>query len=150
MVLFDTNLLVYAHVTSSPFHEAARRLRDEAVEGALDACISPQVLCEFFAVCTNPRLFRPPLTVQQAGREVVAYWTASGFRKILPQESTVRRLVGLVEQHRLQGQRIFDAFLVATMLDNNVTTLYTLNTKDFEVYTELRVVNPLVRAPSRP
>ena len=142
MILLDSNVVVYAHAAHSPFFEAAKRLRDQVIHGELEACVSPQVLCEFIATCTNPKLFQPALTAAQAAKEVTAYWAHPNLRKILPRDRTVERMVGLMERYRLTGQRIYDAFLVATMLDNDVRAIYTLNTKDFERYPEIRVVNP--------
>ena len=142
MILFDSNLLVYAHATHSPFHATAKQLRDQAARGELEACLAPQVLCEFFAVVTNPRLFDPPMTPKQASQEITTYWTQSGFRRIAPTEQTVTRLIGLVARHAVRDRWIFDVFLVATMLENGVTTIYTANTKDFLPFHELQVVNP--------
>ena len=58
-------------------------------------------------------------------------------------ETTLERLLGLLERHPVTEQRIFDAFLVATMLDNEVRTIYTQNVKDFQGYPEIQVINPL-------
>lgn len=148
MTLVDSNLLVHAHAGRSPFHEAAKRVIDQAASGELEACLTPQVLCEFFAVTTNERLFKPALSPREAAREIAVYWTKSRFRRVVPKETTLERLLGLLERHPVIEQRIFDAFLVATMLDNGVRMIYTQNTKDFEIYPELQVVNPLVSAPS--
>lgn len=145
MILFDANVLVHAHAVDSPLHAVARRLRDQAAQGELEACVSPQVLCEFFAVCTNARFRRPPLTPRQAAAEVATYWQASGFRRILPKETTVQRLTELLARHTVSRQQVFDAFLAATMLDNGVRTIYTQNTKDFQPYSELRAVNPFAK-----
>ena len=141
MILFDANLLVHAHAAQSPFHAVARRLCEQAADGTLDACLSPQVLCEFFAVATNERLFRPAMTPKQAGQQITTYWR-SGFRKILPKEHTIQRLAALLEHRRITQQRVYDTFLVATMLDNDVRAIYTQNVKDFEIYHEIQVVNP--------
>ena len=142
MILFDANLLVHAHAMRSPFYEVARRLRNQAAAGELEACVSPQVLCEFFSVTTNARLFQPALTPKQASEEVSIYWTRSRFRRILPTEQTVRRLAELTERYAITQQDVFDAFLVATMLENSVRTIYTQNVKDFAIYPELQVINP--------
>ena len=150
MVLFDANLLICAHATHSPFHEAAKRLRDRAASGALQACLSPQVLCEFFSVCTNARVFRPALTPQEASKQMAIYWTHSEFRIILPTDRTVQRLHALLTDRPVIGQHVFDAFLAATMLENNVRTIYTQNVKDFEIYHDLQVINPLVDSGHRP
>lgn len=142
MILFDANVLVHAHAINSPFYEVARRLRDQAAQGDLAACVSPQVLCEFFAVITDVRRFRPALSPRQAIHEVTTYWTRSGFRKILPTERTIARLDELLDQDIVTGQGIFDVFLVATMMDNQVRTLYTQNTKDFSRFTDIQAINP--------
>ena len=143
MILFDANLLVHAHARRSPFHEAAKHLIDQAADGELEACLAPQVLCEFFAVATNERLFKPALSPKEATREIIIYWTKSRFQRVVPHETTLERLLGLLERHPVTEQRIFDAFLVATMLDNKVRTIYTQNVKDFEAYPEIQVINPL-------
>ena len=145
MILFDANVLVHAHAADSPLYAVARQLRDQAARGDLEACVSPQVLCEFFAICTNARFLQPALTPTQAAAEVATYWQASAFRRILPKETTVRRLTTLLARHTVSKQQVFDAFLAATMLDNGVRTIYTQNTKDFQPYPELRTVNPFAK-----
>ena len=149
MILVDANILVHAHAAQSPFHVVARRLCEQAIDGTIDACLSPQVLCEFFAVTTNERLFQPALTAKQAGQEIAAYWR-SEFRKILPKEHTIQRLADLLARHRIARQRVYDTFLVATMLDNDVRSIYTQNVKDFEIYPELQVINPFVSSTPSP
>ena len=149
MILLDSNVLVYAHAAHSPFFDAAQRLRDQAVVDELAACISPQVLCEFIATCTNPKLFRPALSPAQAVKELTTYWASAHIRKIFPKDRTIERMAELIARYRLSGQRIYDVFLVATMLDNDVRTIYTLNTKDFERYPDIRVVNPFSSLPKQ-
>jgi predicted nucleic acid-binding protein len=48
----------------------------------------------------------------------------------------------LLNHDVVTGQRIFDVFLVATMMDNQVRTLYTQNTKDFSRFTDIQAINP--------
>ena len=149
MILFDANILVHAHALGSPFHAAAQQLRDQASQGVVEACVSPQVLCEFFAVITDERVVKPALSPAQARRELHTYWHARQFQKIVPKDNTTTRLLSLLERHDVKRADIFDAFLVATMLDNDVRIIYTQNVKDFEIYHELQVINPL-RRPSPP
>lgn len=144
MILFDANVLVHAHASRSPFHEAAKRLINQAADGEVEACLTPQVLCEFFAVATDERLFKPALSPKEAAKQIAIYWTKSRFQRVVPRETTLERLLGLLEHHPVTEQRIFDAFLVATMLDNGIRMIYTQNTKDFAIYPELQVINPLV------
>ena len=78
------------------------------------------------------------------------YWTHSEFRIILPTDRTVQRLHALLTDRPAIGQHVFDAFLAATMLENNVRTIYTQNVKDFEIYHDLQAINPLVDSGHRP
>ena len=73
MILLDTNILVHAAGTQSLRHAKSKELRDQAVSGDFEACIAAQVLTEFYAVVTDPRRFQPPLTPNQAQRELRAY-----------------------------------------------------------------------------
>ena len=148
MILFDTNILVHAHAIDSPFHAAAQQLRDQAAQGVIQACVSPQVLCEFFSVITDERIAKLALTPMKAKQERHTYWHASQFRKIIPKDSTITRLISLLDRHQVKRGNIFDAFLVATMLDNGVRMIYTQNVKDFDIYQELRVINPLAATAS--
>ncbi len=145
MILLDSNILVHAHAANSTFHGLARQVRDQAVDGVFPACLSPQVLCEFFSVITDDRLVRPVLSPTQAKKELRAYWNAGSFRRIVPKETTLSRLTEMLDRYDLKRRDIFDAFLVATMLDNDVRTIYTQNVKDFQIYPELLVINPFVR-----
>ncbi|RZB36062.1 MAG: hypothetical protein SRB2_02567 [Desulfobacteraceae bacterium Eth-SRB2] len=68
--LIDTNVLVYATDGTSPFHEAARNLRDKGLNGEVSLCICPQILNEFFAIVTSPKRVTNPRTQQEALEEV--------------------------------------------------------------------------------
>ena len=142
MVLLDTNVLLYALAEASPFHRPARALYRQVIEGTLQACISPQVLCELLAICTDAHRFHPALSVDQALRECLVFWEARTLKKIFPSSVTFEKATELIRRHRVSRQEVFDAFLAATMLENGVTTIYTANTKDFLPFHELQVVNP--------
>ena len=48
IALLDTNIIVYAADTSSPFHQNSKNIRDNALLGNIEVCVCPQVLMEFF------------------------------------------------------------------------------------------------------
>ncbi len=66
LVLLDSNILIYAEQAEEAHHATAKSLRDRALTGEFKACISPQVLSEFFAIVTNPRRVNAPLTAERA------------------------------------------------------------------------------------
>lgn len=140
--LLDTNVLVYAADTSSPFHTASRELRDRGKEGDVLLCVSPQVLLEFFAVITNPKRVTKPLAPKEAIEDVKNYVKAKKILKIYPTKDSLKMMMDLAEKHKVKKQEIFDIQLAATMLSNNVTKIYTYNTKHFSKFKEIKVLTP--------
>ena len=140
--LIDTNVLVYAHDALSPFHKKAKELRDKAGRREIRACVSHQNLLEFYAVITNPKKLRAPLTPQQALREIKLYASSKGIDTIHPKSNTLKTTLELLNQFRIKRDRIFDVYLLATMIDNSVRAIYTEDTSAFEKYELVDVVNP--------
>jgi predicted nucleic acid-binding protein len=52
-ILLDTNILVHAHNRASQFHRKAADIIKKALQGEIEAYITPQILYEFFAVVTT-------------------------------------------------------------------------------------------------
>lgn len=101
-VLFDTNLLVYATNEDSPFFTRAKELRDRALAGELTACITPQILAEYYSTVTSPKRVARPLTPKQAREQVEAYLKAVAILKLPIQASTSLRMVELAERYRVR------------------------------------------------
>jgi predicted nucleic acid-binding protein len=130
--LVDTNVLVYAADTSSSFHEHSRQLRDRGFQGEIPLVITLQVLMEFFAVITSPRRVTTPRSSDEARVEVEKYVRANDILKIYPDRAALEQTLDLLQQHpHVTRQDIFDLFLVATMMANGVTRIYTYNQQRF-------------------
>jgi predicted nucleic acid-binding protein len=72
MFAIDTNLLVYAHKTASPFNRPAKIFLEQVMnarnpEGQLAICFPAQVFREFVHIITWERL-EAPLSLPQAYR----------------------------------------------------------------------------------
>jgi predicted nucleic acid-binding protein len=141
--LVDTNVLVYATDTTSAFHESARQLRDRGFRGELPLVITPQVVLEFFAVVTNPRRVANPRSPHEAREEVAKDVQATAIGKIYPREDGMACILGLLADHQeVSRQEIVDLALVATMLSNGVTRLYTYNHHHCSRFPEIEVLAP--------
>ncbi len=140
--LLDTNILVYAADKSSPFHKAAVNLRNRGMNGEIPLCISPQVLNEFFAIITAPKRVANPRSQEDARREMEKYLNSQSILKIYPGGEVIRKIIELLKRYKVTRQEIFDLQLVATMLLNNVSRIYTYNSDDFDKYEELEVLEP--------
>lgn len=146
--MLDSNILVYAANKDAAEYERARDLVIEALKGSLRCCICPQVLYEFYATVTRtegkhklPNPLRPPEALQV----VEEYLAGTAIGMITRGPQTLRHAIGLLKLHSgVKAQLVHDLVLVATMLDNGVTKLYTANTKDFQRFSSfLTVRNPL-------
>ncbi len=140
--LLDTNVLVYAADEASPFHQATSTLREKGLKGEISVCLCPQVLNEFFAIVTDPRRVSNPISQKDALLEMEKYFYSKNILKIHPGPEIIERTLDLLAQHEITKQEIFDLQLVATMLSNNVTRLYTYNRDDFVKFKEIEVLAP--------
>jgi predicted nucleic acid-binding protein len=60
----------------------------------------------------------------------------------LSRRSAVDGLLDLLRRHPVTGGDVFDLQIVATMQANGVQRIYTFNTDDFVVFSELSIVTP--------
>ena len=139
----DTNVLVYAADTSSSFHERSQQLRDRGFRGEVPLVVAPQVLMEFFAAITSPWRVSLPRSSEEARAEVEKYACADNMLKIYPDRTALDRTIELLHHHlQVARQEIFDLFLVATMLANGVTRIYTYNQQHFTRFAGIEVLTP--------
>ena len=140
--LLDTNVLVYAADQSSPFHQASKTLREKGLRNELPLCVCPQVLNEFFAVVTNPRRVGNPREPKEALAEMERYYHSRNILKIYPSSGIIEKILELLRRYQVTRQEIFDVQLVATMLANNVTRLFTFNQSHFAKFREIEALTP--------
>jgi len=138
MYTLDSNILVYAADTGSPLHTQALAIRGRAASEPENACLCFPVLLDFFAVLTDPARVRTPLPPKEAWREVDAY--RQGFRIFYPDEETWEHLSRIVSRYRTKRQDVFDAVIVALMVQHGVRGIYTANKRDFAGFREIEVL----------
>jgi len=129
MILFDTNVLVYAINEDAPQHAASRAIIQAAFDGRVAGVLVPQVLLEFFAVVTHPRRMAYPLDSNRAWEQISALQARLPVLEIGP--LALATLGDLVASRRPTGGDIFDLFLVAQMRVYGVDTICTYNGGDF-------------------
>lgn len=139
-LLLDTNVLVYAHNQDALFHLPALRLISSILKGDIKGVLAQQNLWEFYAVITDKRRVMKHLSVNEAS-DLVESYLKSSFDIVLPTKETTKIALALGKQGKVKGGQIFDAFLVATMLSNNLKTIITLNSKDFTPFSQIQVIN---------
>lgn len=146
MFAIDTNILVYAHNADSKFNQAATAFLEMAMNqtdknGNFTLCIPAQVLTEFINVITWEKLPNP-LTLTQA-ITIVEDYLQSGIPILNQRETQLTTFLELLAQTSSR-KRIFDVALAATLKDNNISEIYTVNVNDFKAFKFLNVINPLL------
>ena len=143
MIAVDTNVLVYAHRAECAFHVQAFECLRSLAEGAAPWAIPVPCLHEFLAIVTNPGIFKPASSHQQALAQVEA-WLASPQAQVLHSgQQHWRILSDLTRKGKLQGGQFHDARIAAVCLENGVTALWSAD-RDFGRFKALKTVNPLV------
>ncbi len=140
-MLVDANLLVYAVLSESPFHERAKGWWEAALSGTTRVGLPWPSLLAFLRLVTNPRVVQVPLPMTDAWG-VVDEWLE---REVVwvPQPTRSHRdvLGGLLTSLHIAANHVPDAHLASLAIEHGVT-LYS-NDSDFARFTGLRWTNPL-------
>ena len=140
-VLFlDTNVLLSATDESRPSHAGAQCILRYASQGERHFAISGQVVREYLVVATRP--------VNANGLGLDTGSAVGNIDKIRKRtvffdetESVSAVLQDMVADYSIEGKRIHDANVAATMLANNISKLITENGSDFTPFDEIETVN---------
>jgi toxin-antitoxin system PIN domain toxin len=140
MIAVDTNILVYAHRSDSPWHEAANAAL--ARLSGTDWAIAWPSVHEFLAIVTHPRIFNPPTPLEDAIGAVES-WLASQPVLLSESEDHWPELLALVRGGKVVGPAVHDARIAALCLEHSVEELWTAD-RDFSRFPGLRTRNPLI------
>lgn len=135
-MLIDFNILVYAINSISPKSKKAQKFLQENV-GNLD--IAHQNILESIRILTHPR-FANPMKIKDALEAVASI--VKGCNVINPNYQTVYIALELIRKYKMSSDKVFDCYLAATALSNNVDLIATDNTKDFKKFKEIKTINP--------
>lgn len=130
----DTNVLVYANVIETPFHEQALAAINAAYQANRTIWISRQVIREYLVTMTRPQAFKnlPKATVlEQIDQFIERFQVADDTAAVTGQ------LVKLMGDFQIGGKQVHDANIVATMQAYGIPALLTHNTKDFDRFGEV-------------
>jgi predicted nucleic acid-binding protein len=148
--LIDSNVLVYAY-----FHKPGEQGRQEldtrlrmdsralmtlAAQGRLTAVVAQQNLLEFLAVVTSPKRVTSPVSLSIALNACEAYLSFCSL--VNPKPSTYLTFQTLTTARSAMRERLFDLYLGATALDNDITQICTWNAKHYKALPGLTAVTP--------
>lgn len=113
----DVNILVYSHREESPNHEKYAQWVTELATGLEPFALSESVLHGFVRIVTNPRIFSPPSTLQQAFQFIDALLSRPKCVMIRPGPSHWKIYRQLCESGPCTGKLTADAVHAALAIE---------------------------------
>jgi len=133
-LFIDTNILVYANVVETPFHQQALATINAAHDSGRTIWISRQVIREYLVTLTRPQAFDnlPKATVlEQVNQFIERFQVADDTAEVTEQ------LTKLMNDFKIGGKQVHDSNIVATMRAYDISCLLTHNVKDFRRFGEI-------------
>ncbi|MFH1738542.1 MAG: PIN domain-containing protein [bacterium] len=140
-IFVDTNVLVYASIEESPFHESALRSIQHYYEAGVEMWVSYQVLREYLAVLTRPDALRIPQPISATVTDIQHF--RKRFRMAGESAQILENLLALIQEVPVKGKQIHDANIVATMMTHRIRRLLTHNTSDFDRFSRFITLLPI-------
>jgi predicted nucleic acid-binding protein len=134
MILIDTNIVLRSKQINSIHYELVTNKLIELISSGEELLICPQVIYEFYVVATRP--------VEQNGLGLLYNTAITEIENLLEtyqmpgeNENVFLNWQQLIRDYKVVGKNAHDAKIVAFMISNNISKLYTLNRKDFVRFT---------------
>ena len=143
MLVFDTNILVYAANKDSELHLSCRQRLEEAVLGPSPAFLTWSICYEFLRVTTHARALESPWGSRDALRFVSDLLASPGFEVLVatPRHAAVLTQT-LSELPELRGNLVHDLHTAVLMREHGLSRICTRDA-DFRRFPFLSVIDPL-------
>jgi len=134
MIFVDTNILVFANVLNSPFHEKAKAKLIELIDNEYELYISNQIIREYLSVLSRPDANGKRIVDELLINDIKRFRTE--YYVLFENNQTLNYLQMLLTYCPTGGKQIHDANLVATMIENELKVLFTHNIADFKRFSK--------------
>lgn len=140
--LFDSNCFLRLAEPNS-LHRTVVLAALRKLRGANEALYyTPQVLAEFWNVCTRPESARGGLGLSVEHTVGKVRLIEKHFRLLPDSMATLIHWRKLVSDFKIKGVKVHDAKMIALMIAYDIPYLVTFNEKDFQRFPMVTVVNP--------
>jgi predicted nucleic acid-binding protein len=140
-VFLDTNILIYAKLENSIFHEAVVNKLNEFLVNGFEFWISRQVIREYIASITREESLRDILSADLIQKDIFEF--QENFKIADEDNAVTEMLLDLYNQQMIIGKQTHDANIVATMRVYKIENLFTNNPDDFKRYVNFIKIIPL-------
>ncbi len=137
----DTNVLVFAQVSSSAHHETAGDLLKVLAEGSLPWAIPWPCIYEFLRVVTHPKVFHPPMPIETAKAALQSLLASASLVLLSETSRHADVMEAVLGDSKASGNMVHDAHIAALCLEHGVSELIT-GDLDFARFRGLRILDP--------
>jgi toxin-antitoxin system PIN domain toxin len=137
----DTNILIYATHTASPFHQRARALVEHLVAGPALAYILWPVVLGYLRIVTHPTILESPLSSDDAISNVENVISPAHIRVAGEVDDFWAAFQRVTAETKPRGKLVPDAHLVALMNVHGVSTIWT-HDRDFRKFSRITAKDP--------
>jgi len=142
LILVDANILLYAEDSLSPQNSRAREWWDTRLSGTDPVCLCWVVISAFIRISTNPRIFKSPLSLEDAVERVQEWISQPCLRLIHPTERHWIIFKRMLIAGKARANLVTDAHLAALSIEYGCELNST--DADFSRFPNLKWKNPLV------
>ncbi len=145
MLSIDTNILFYAMVENSQFHQSARSFLNQHA-GDTEIVMSELVLVKLYNLLRNEKLTGRKTSAHEAAQWIQQIRSNSAW-SLIENAPVMDKVWETAAQEPFARRRIFDLRLALTLRHHSVTHFATANLKDFQNCGFTKVWNPLKDTP---
>ncbi|MCD4790676.1 MAG: type II toxin-antitoxin system VapC family toxin [Bacteroidales bacterium] len=133
MILLDTNIILRSKQVGSYHHKEVTEKLIELITSGEELVICPQIIYEFYVIATRPADKNGlGLSPETAIKEVINLLET--YTMLEENEQVFFNWQQLIKEYKVSGKTAHDTRIVALMLANEITKLYTINQSDFKRY----------------
>lgn len=141
MLLFDVNVLVYAHREDAKDHVAYRQWFETQLNGEGVYALSELALSGFLRVVTYPRVFKMPTPMAKALQFIGTIREKGNCLIVSPGPRHWQIFASLCRKLDLKGNLIPDAYFAALAIESGCT--WATTDRDYARFPSLSWVHPL-------
>lgn len=141
MMVFDVNVLVYAHRQDTPDHERYLQFLEDVVNGDEAYGMADLVLSGFLRVVTHPKVFAKPTPPAKALAFAEELRSQPNCVSVVPGQRHWSIFLDLCKKSKATGNEIPDAYLAALAIESGSEWITT--DRGFARYPGLKWRHPL-------
>jgi toxin-antitoxin system PIN domain toxin len=137
----DTNILLYASDTSSPFHKKAKEFINSLLTGPELLYLAWPVIMGYLRIATHPSVFDEPLSPEEAMENIETLLELPHVRLLSEQDGFWLAYRKAAENTVVRGNLVPDAHLAALLLQHGVKTIST-HDRDYQRFPFINTRDP--------